>query len=157
MGRKRVERKRRTVFPDPKYLDVTVAKFTNMIMTGGNKSVAQKILYDSFELIQQRLSEDPVKVFKKALDNIKPNVEVRSRRVGGANYQIPVEVKSFRKQALAMRWLRDYAKDRSEKTMVEKMAAEIIEAYNKRGGAMKKRDDTHRMAEANQAFAHFQW
>jgi small subunit ribosomal protein S7 len=126
-------------------------------MLQGKKSVAQGIVYDAFELLKQRANDDPLKLFKKAVDNIKPTLEVKSRRVGGANYQVPVEVNRNRQTSLSLRWLIGYARGRSEKSMVEKLAAELLDAANNRGGAVKKRDDTHRMAEANKAFAHYRW
>ena len=156
MPRRRVIVKR-TVDPDPKYEDRIVSKFINIVMTRGKKSIAEKIVYGAFEKIKTKDNKDPIKIFKKALDNIKPSVEVRSRRVGGANYQVPVEVRPERRLALGFRWLRDYARARNEKTMCQRLAAEILEAYVNRGAACKKRDDTHKMAEANKAFAHYRW
>ncbi len=126
-------------------------------MFEGKKSVAQNIVYDAFELIKQRANDDPLKVFKKAVDNVKPALEVKSRRVGGANYQVPVEVNRNRQTSLSLRWIIGYARERGEKSMVERLAAELLDAANNRGGAIKKRDDTHRMAEANKAFAHYRW
>jgi len=126
-------------------------------MFEGKKSVAQNIVYDAFELIKQRANDDPLKLFKKAVDNVKPALEVKSRRVGGANYQVPVEVNRNRQTSLSLRWIIGYARERGEKSMVEKLAAELLDAANNRGGAIKKRDDTHRMAEANKAFAHYRW
>jgi small subunit ribosomal protein S7 len=126
-------------------------------MYQGKKSVAQNIVYDAFELIKQRANDEPLKVFKKAVDNVKPALEVKSRRVGGANYQVPVEVNRNRQTSLSLRWIIGYARDRGEKSMVEKLAAELLDAANNRGGAIKKRDDVHRMAEANKAFAHYRW
>jgi small subunit ribosomal protein S7 len=126
-------------------------------MYQGKKSVAQNIVYDAFDLIKQRANDDPLKVFKKAVDNVKPALEVKSRRVGGANYQVPVEVNRNRQTSLSLRWIIGYARDRGEKSMVEKLAAELLDAANNRGGAIKKRDDVHRMAEANKAFAHYRW
>lgn len=148
---------KRVIHPDPKFGDRLVSKFVNVVMVGGKKSVAEGIIYGAFSLVEERMKEDPIKVFKRALDNIKPQVEVRSRRVGGANYQVPVEVRPERKVALAFRWLRDYAHDRGERTMRDSLAGEIMDAAQGRGGAVKKRDDTHRMAEANKAFAHYRW
>jgi small subunit ribosomal protein S7 len=126
-------------------------------MLRGEKSIAQQVVYDAFELIQQRANDDPLKVFKKAVENVKPTLEVKTRRVGGANYQVPVEVNRNRQTSLSLRWLISYARERGEKSMVEKLAAELLDAANNRGGAIKKRDDTHRMAEANRAFAHYRW
>ncbi len=148
---------KRTVDPDPKYEDRIVSKFINIVMTRGKKSVAEKIVYGAFAQIEEKESEDPFKIFKRALDNVKPSIEVRSRRVGGANYQVPVEVRAERRLALGFRWLRDYARARNERTMCDRLAAEILEASANRGAACKKRDDTHRMAEANKAFAHYRW
>ncbi len=154
---RRREVPKRNIDPDPKYSDRLVSKFMNVVMVSGKKSVAECIVYGAFSHIEEKVKEDPVKVFKKALENIKPAVEVRSRRVGGANYQVPVEVRPERRIALAFRWLRDYSRERGERTMRDRLAAEILDAANGRGGAVKKRDDTHRMAEANKAFAHYRW
>lgn len=154
---RRREVPKRHVDPDPKYGDRLVSKFMNIVMVSGKKAVAEDIVYGAFTSIEEKLKEDPIKVFKKALENVKPVVEVRSRRVGGANYQVPVEVRPERRIALAFRWLREYASERGERTMRERLAAEILDAANGRGGAVKKRDDTHRMAEANKAFAHYRW
>ncbi len=148
---------RRQVIPDPVFANPLVQKFVNCVMREGKKSVAQGIVYDAFELVKQRTSDDPLKAFKKALENVKPSLEVKSRRVGGANYQVPVEVNKNRQTSLSLRWIIGYARERSEKSMVEKLAAELLDAANNRGGAVKKRDDTHRMAEANKAFAHYRW
>ena len=148
---------KRKITPDPKFKDKLVAKFTNCVMHDGKKSVAEGILYGSFDIVQERFKEDPIEVFRKALDNVKPKLEVKSRRVGGATYQVPVEVRPERRVALAMRWLVTYARDRGEKTMRERLAAEFVDASAGRGNAVKKRDDTHKMAEANKAFAHFRW
>ncbi len=147
----------REVLPDPKFQDVVVSKFINALMIGGKKSVAEKIFYSALDVVQEKTNEEPLKVFKKALSNVKPAVEVKSRRIGGATYQIPVEVRPARRQSLALRWLRDYASDRSGKTMVSKLADEIIDASQNRGGAVKKREDVYKMAEANKAFAHLKW
>jgi small subunit ribosomal protein S7 len=147
----------REVSPDPKYHDRTVAKFVNIVMERGKKSVAEHILYGAIDTVADRTKEDGLVVFKRALENVRPAVEVRSRRVGGANYQVPVEVRPLRRNSLAMRWLVLAARARSEKSMQERLAAEILEAANNRGGAVKKREDTHRMAEANRAFAHYRW
>jgi small subunit ribosomal protein S7 len=148
---------RREVAGDPRFQNPLVQKFINCIMYEGKKSVAQRTVYDALEIVQQRANDDPVKVFKKAVENVKPALEVKSRRVGGANYQVPVEVNRNRQTSLSLRWLIGYARGRSEKSMVEKLAAELLDAANNRGGAVKKRDDTHRMAEANKAFAHYRW
>jgi len=156
MPRRRVVEKRK-ILPDPKFQDRVVAKFINNLMRQGKKSTGEKIIYGAFDLVENRLKDDPLKVFKKALDNVKPMVEVKSRRVGGATYQVPVEVRQDRRTALAMRWLIEYASSRGEKTMVEKLAGEILDAANNRGNAVKKREDTHKMAEANKAFAHYRW
>ncbi len=147
----------REVVPDPKFHDRTVAKFVNVVMERGKKSVAEQILYRALEVVGERTKEDGMTVFKRALDNVRPAVEVRSRRVGGANYQVPVEVRPLRRSSLAMRWLATAARARGEKSMVERLANEVLEAANNRGGAVKKREDTHRMAEANRAFAHYRW
>jgi small subunit ribosomal protein S7 len=148
---------RREPDADPVYGSPLLQKLINCLMYEGKKSVAQGIVYDSLELIRQRTNDDPIKIFKKALDNVKPALEVKSRRVGGANYQVPVEVNRNRQTSLSLRWLISYARQRSEKSMVEKLTGELIDAANNRGGAIKKRDDTHRMAEANKAFAHYRW
>ena len=147
----------REVLPDPKFQDVVITKFINTLMIGGKKSIAEKIFYGSLDIIQEKTGEEPLKVFKKALSNIKPAVEVKSRRIGGATYQIPVEVRPARRQSLALRWLRDYASERSGKTMMQKLADEIIDASQNRGGSVKKREDVYKMAEANKAFAHLKW
>src|SRR5271155_1638425 len=147
----------REVTPDPKFHDRTVAKFVNVVMERGKKSLAEGILYRSLDLVAERTREDGLVVFKRALDNVRPAVEVRSRRVGGANYQVPVEVRPVRRSSLAMRWLVKAARGRGEKSMRERLANEILEAAGNRGGAVKKREDTHRMAEANRAFAHYRW
>lgn len=147
----------REVLPDPKFQDVVVTKFINTLMIGGKKSVAEKIFYGALDIIQEKTNEEPMKVFKKALSNIKPAVEVKSRRIGGATYQIPVEVRPARRQSLALRWLRDYASERGGKTMMAKLADEIIDASQNRGGSVKKREDVYKMAEANKAFAHLKW
>jgi len=147
----------REVAPDPKFHDRTLAKFVNVVMVQGKKSLAEQILYRALDTIAERSKEDGLVVFKRALDNIRPAVEVRSRRVGGANYQVPVEVRPVRRNSLAMRWLVTAARARAEKSMEERLAVEILEAAGNRGGAVKKREDTHRMAEANKAFAHYRW
>jgi small subunit ribosomal protein S7 len=153
--RKRAEE--RSVLPDPKYNRVLVTKFINGIMQQGKKSVAEKIFYTAIDIIEQRTKKNGLEVFEKAMDNVKPILEVRSRRVGGATYQVPMEVRPNRKQALAIRWLIGYAKARAGKSMAEKLADELIAASNKEGNSIKKREDTHKMAEANKAFAHFRW
>jgi small subunit ribosomal protein S7 len=147
----------REINPDPKFHDRTVAKFVNVVMERGKKPTAELILYGALDLVAERTKEDGLVVFKRALDNVRPSVEVRSRRVGGANYQVPVEVRPLRRSSLAMRWLVTAARARGEKSMRERLAAEVLEAAANRGGAVKKREDTHRMAEANKAFAHFRW
>ena len=156
MSRRR-EIPKRKILPDPVHRDKLVAKFMNTLMFGGKKSTAEGILYGSFEIIKARFKEDPLEVFRKALDNVKPKLEVKSRRVGGATYQVPVEVRPERRVALGMRWLVMHARARGEKTMMERLAAEFVDASQLRGGAVKKKDDTHRMAEANKAFAHYRW
>jgi small subunit ribosomal protein S7 len=147
----------REVTPDPKFHDRTLAKFVNVVMVQGKKSLAEQLLYRALDTIAERSKEEGLVVFKRALDNIRPAVEVRSRRVGGANYQVPVEVRPVRRNSLAMRWLVTAARARGEKSMEERLAVEILEAAGNRGGAVKKREDTHRMAEANKAFAHYRW
>lgn len=154
---RRREVAKREVLPDPKYNSRLVAKFINNIMRQGKKSVAERILYGAFEVIERRTTQDPLEVFHKAMEHVRPIIEVKSRRVGGATYQVPVEVRSDRRDALAMRWIISYAKNRSEKTMMDKLAGELLDASQNRGGAVKKREDTHRMAEANKAFAHYRW
>jgi small subunit ribosomal protein S7 len=156
MARRRSAQKRE-ILPDPKYKDKLVAKFINNLMLDGKKSLSERIFYDSMDLIQSKMNEDPLAVFKKAVENTRPVLEVKSRRVGGATYQVPVEVRADRKQALSIRWLISSAKARTERTMVEKLANEFIDAANKRGAAIKKKEDVHRMAEANKAFAHYRW
>ena len=148
---------KRKILPDPKFKDKTVAKFVNRLMWDGKKSVAEKIFYKSLGVVQEKSGEEGLKVFKQALDNLKPVLEVRSRRVGGSNYQVPVEVRPERKVSLAMSWLILYARARKEKSMIQNLAGEIIDAYNKRGSAIKKKEDVHKMAEANRAFSHFRW
>src|SRR6266576_5614669 len=154
---RRREIPKRELAPDPVYASTLVTKFINTVMSDGKKSTAERILYKSFDIIKERTGDDPLKVFKKALDNVKPALEVKSRRVGGANYQVPVEVNRNRQTSLSLRWIIGYARSRNEKSMVEKLTAELLDAANNRGGAIKKRDDTHRMAEANKAFAHYRW
>ena len=147
----------RKIYPDPKYRSVVISKFINSIMYDGKRSTAEKILYDALDKIKQKGKEDPIKVFNSAISNVKPNLEVRSRRVGGATYQVPVEVKSKRSQALALRWLVDASRKRKNKNMSDKIFNEIYDAYQNRGSAIKKKEDTHKMAESNKAFAHFRW
>ncbi len=142
---------------DPLYNSNLVSSFVNVVMKRGKKSTAEGVVYKAFEKIRERAQDDPLKVFKKAIDNIKPTLEVKSRRVGGSNYQVPVEVRPERRTSLSLRWLVTFARERPEKTMVEKLASEILDASQNRGGAVKKREDTHRMAEANKAFAHYRW
>ena len=154
---RRREVEKRKILPDPKFQDRLVAKFINDLMRQGKKSTAEQICYGAFSQVETKLKDDPLKVFKKALDNVKPVVEVKSRRVGGATYQVPVEVRQDRRVALAMRWLIEYSHARGEKTMTEKLAGEIMDAASNRGNAVKKREDTHKMAEANKAFAHYRW
>lgn len=154
---RRREVAKRVIIPDPKFNDRVVAKLVNVIMNGGKKSTAERALYGALDVVSQKTGEEPVKVLKKCLDNIKPTLEVKSRRVGGSTYQVPVEVRADRRVSLAMRWLVKYASDRSEKTVTDKLAGEILDAYNNRGAAVKKREDTHRMADANRAFAHYRW
>ncbi|MEY4515371.1 MAG: hypothetical protein RLZZ450_7493 [Pseudomonadota bacterium] len=154
---RRREVPKRKITPDPKFRDRMVAKFMNVIMIEGKKSTAEHIIYGAFDVIQARYKEDPLEVFRKALDAVKPRVEVKSRRVGGATYQVPVEVRPERRVALAMRWITNYSRARGEKTMTERLAAELVEAAQGRGNAVKKKDDTHKMADANKAFAHYRW
>jgi small subunit ribosomal protein S7 len=156
MPRRRVVAKRE-VLPDPLFNSQLVTKFVNVVMRDGKKTVAEKILYQALESIRQKTSDDPMKVFKKAVENVKPSVEVKSRRVGGSNYQVPVEVRPSRRVALSMRWIIQSAEMRGEKTMRAKLAGELLDAAENRGGAIKKKEDTHRMAEANKAFAHYRW
>ncbi|HTM45860.1 MAG TPA: 30S ribosomal protein S7 [Polyangiaceae bacterium] len=156
MSRRREVPKRR-VIPDPLYRDKLVTKFMSALMLSGRKATAEGILYGSFDIIKNRFKQEPLEVFRSALDNTKPKLEVKSRRVGGATYQVPVEVRPERRVALAMRWLVLFARQRGEKTMRERLAAEFVDAAQLRGGAIKKKDDTHRMAEANKAFAHYRW
>ena len=156
MSRRRAAEKRK-ILPDPKYKDLVVAKFTNSLMLDGKKSVAESIIYGAFDLIEKKAGQDPLKTFLEAIENVKPGVEVRSRRVGGATYQIPIEVRFERRQALAIRWIVDLARQRSEDTMTERLSGELLDASNNRGAAVKKREDTHKMAEANKAFSHYRW
>jgi small subunit ribosomal protein S7 len=154
---RRREVPKREILPDPIYKSQLVTKFINVVMRDGKRSVAEKILYQALETIRERTEDDPMKVFKKAVENVKPAVEVKSRRVGGSTYQVPVEVKHNRKLALSMRWLIQMAKGRGEKTMRLRLANELMDAADGRGGAVKKKEDTHRMADANKAFAHYRW
>jgi len=154
---RRREIPKREVLPDPKYSSQDVSKFINVLMTGGKKSVAERIIYGALETIKQRSAKEPLEIFNQALSNVKPMVEVKSRRVGGANYQVPVEVRPIRRMALAMRWIRDAARGRGEKSMQQRLASELSEAAEGRGGAMKKREEVHRMAEANKAFSHYRF
>lgn len=154
---RRREVPKRVILPDPKHHDRMVAKFINALMRGGKKSVAEQIVYGAFDLVQQRSGDEPLEMFKKAIDNVRPVIEVKSRRVGGSTYQVPVEVRSERRNALALRWIVDNARKRGEKTMRERLAAEFLDAANNRGASVKKKEDTHRMAEANKAFAHYRW
>jgi small subunit ribosomal protein S7 len=147
----------REVLPDPKFGDILVTKFINCMMYDGKKSTAEAIFYQALSVVEQKSGEEGLKVFKKAMNNVKPAVEVKSRRIGGATYQVPVEVRPNRKQSLAIRWLREYSRTRSGKDMVERLADEILDAANNRGGAVKKREDVYKMAEANKAFAHLKW
>lgn len=156
MARKGRAERRKTA-PDPKTQDFVVAKFINGLMYDGKKSVAERIFYESLEKVREKTGKDPVEVFHEALGNVKPSVEVRPRRVGGATYQVPMEISSFRKQSLGIRWLIDSSRRRSEKSMVEKLSSELIDAGNNRGSAVKKKEDIHRMAESNRAFAHYRW
>ena len=156
MSRRRRAEKRE-ILPDPKFKDVVLSKFMNNLMLDGKKSVSEKIVYGAFDEIENKMKRPPLEVFHKALDNIKPSVEVRSRRVGGATYQVPVEVRPQRREALAIRWLIKASRDRNEKTMKDRLASELIDAVNIRGSAVKKKEDTHKMAEANKAFSHYRW
>jgi len=148
---------KREIIPDPKFGDIIVSKFMNSLMNAGKKSVAESIVYGAFDIVQNKTRQDPITVFHTALDNIRPSVEVRSRRVGGATYQVPVEVRTERRQALAIRWLIAAARGRNERTMIDKLSGELLDAANNRGNAVKKREDTHRMADANRAFSHYRW
>jgi len=148
---------KREILPDPKFGNIVVTKFMNSVMYEGKKSVAENIVYGAFDLIEGKTKQNPLSVFQQALDNVMPSIEVRSRRVGGATYQVPVEVRTDRRQALGIRWLIIAARERNEKTMTERLSAELLDASNNRGNAVKKREDTHRMAEANRAFSHFRW
>jgi small subunit ribosomal protein S7 len=148
---------KREVLPDPVYNSQLVTRFINSILRQGKRSTAERIFYGALEIIQSKTQDDPLKVFKRAMDNVKPQLEVKSRRVGGSTYQVPVEVPPARQLSLSIRWLIDFSKARGEKSMVDKLAGEFMDAANNRGGAMKKKDDTHRMAEANKAFSHYRW
>jgi small subunit ribosomal protein S7 len=148
---------KREVAPDPLYNSALVTKFINSMMYGGKRSTAQRIMYGALGVVQQKTQEDPLKVFKKAVDNVRPSLEVKSRRVGGSNYQVPVEVNPNRRTSLALRWLIGFARKRPERSMTQKLASELLDAANLRGGAVKKKEDTHKMAEANKAFAHYRW
>ena len=156
MPRRRVVAKRE-VLPDPKFSSQTLAKFINIVMVDGKKSVAEKIVYGALDIVSDKKTGDALEVFEKALDNIRPSVEVKSRRVGGSTYQVPVEVRPARQNALAMRWLVEYARKRGEKSMRQRLAGEMIDAVDNRGAAVKKREDVHKMAEANKAFSHYRW
>ena len=156
MSRRR-EIQKRDIIPDAKYHDKLVAKFSNALMLKGKKSTAEQILYGAFDIIENRHKQDPMEVFRSALDQVKPRVEVKSRRVGGATYQVPVEVRNDRRVALAMRWIVNYSRNRGEKSMMERLAAELVDAAQGRGSSVKKREDTHKMADANKAFAHYRW
>ena len=156
MSRRRRAEKRE-ILPDPKFKDLVLSKFMNNLMLDGKKSVSEKIVYGAFDEIENKIKRPPLEVFHEALDNIKPSVEVRSRRVGGATYQVPVEVRPQRREALAIRWLIKASRDRNEKTMKDRLASELIDAVNTRGSAVKKKEDTHKMAEANKAFSHYRW
>ena len=155
MRKRRAEK--RFVKPDPKFNEVMVTKFINYLMWDGKKSTARQMVYDAFEIIEQKTKKPAMEVFKKAVSNVQPLVEVRSRRVGGATYQVPMEVRPARRNALAFRWIKNYSRDRKDKSMASKLAAELLAASNGEGSSVKKKDDTHRMAEANKAFAHFKW
>jgi small subunit ribosomal protein S7 len=148
---------KREVIPDPKFGNIVVSKFMNAVMYAGKKSVAETIVYGALEMIESKTKASPLSVFQQALDNVMPSIEVRSRRVGGATYQVPVEVRTSRRQALGIRWIISAARDRNEKTMTERLSAELLDASNNRGNAVKKREDTHKMAEANRAFSHYRW
>ncbi|MEW6676246.1 MAG: 30S ribosomal protein S7 [Nitrospirota bacterium] len=156
MPRRRVAEKKE-ILPDPKYNSKIVSKFINVIMESGKKSIAEGICYDAFDVIKKKTGSDPLKIFKTALENVKPLVEVKPRRVGGATYQVPVEIRSQRRMALAFRWIIKYSRGRSERTMQERLAGELLDAFNNTGSSIKKKEDTHKMAEANKAFAHYRW
>ncbi|WP_320141795.1 30S ribosomal protein S7 [uncultured Cohaesibacter sp.] len=148
---------KRVINPDPKFGDTVISKFMNSIMLDGKKSVSESIVYGALDSVEGKLKQDPVEVFHTALENVMPQVEVRSRRVGGATYQVPVDVRTERKQALAIRWIIAAARNRNERTMIDRLSGELLDAFNNRGSAVKKREDTHRMAEANRAFSHYRW
>ncbi|PLX82102.1 MAG: 30S ribosomal protein S7 [Desulfuromonas sp.] len=154
---RRREVPKRVILPDPKYNDRLLAKFMNAIMLDGKKSTAEQIVYGAFDIVASRSGDDPLEIFKKAIENVRPMLEVKSRRVGGSTYQVPIEVRSDRRNALAIRWIVSFARSRGEKTMGERLAGEFLDAANNRGASVKKREDTHRMAEANKAFAHYRW
>ena len=156
MPRRRVAEKRE-ILPDPKYNSKVVSKFINALMESGKKSIAERICYGAFDIIKAKTGNDPLKVFKTVVENVKPLVEVKPRRVGGATYQVPVEIRPQRRMALAFRWLRNYSRNRTEKTMKERLAAELLDAFNNTGASVKKKEETHKMAEANKAFAHYRW
>ena len=156
MSRRRAAEKR-TILPDHKFKDLVIARFMNRIMLDGKKSISEKIVYGAFDIVSKKTDKDPLGFFHEALDNVKPNLEVKSRRVGGATYQVPMEVRPRRAQTLAMKWIVDCATKRNEKTMKERVAGEIMDAHNNKGNAVKKREETHKMAEANRAFSHFRW
>ena len=156
MSRRRAAEKR-TILPDHKFKDLIIARFMNRIMLDGKKSISEKIVYGAFDIVSKKTDKDPLSFFHEALDNVKPNLEVKSRRVGGATYQVPMEVRPRRAQTLAMKWIVDCAVKRNEKTMKERVAGEILDAHNNKGNAVKKREETHKMAEANRAFSHFRW
>jgi small subunit ribosomal protein S7 len=156
MPRRRVAEKKE-ILPDPKYHNKVVGKFINILMSDGKKSTAERICYGAFEILKEKTGDDPLKVFKTALENVKPAIEVKPRRVGGATYQVPVEIRAQRRMALAFRWLSDYSKKRGEKTMMKRLAGELLDAFNNTGTSIKKKEDTHKMAEANKAFAHYRW
>ena len=154
---RRREVPKREILPDPLFNSQLVTKFVNVVMRDGKKTVAERILYQALEMVRQRTQDDPMKVFKKAVENVKPTLEVKSRRVGGSNYQVPIEVNPNRRNSLGIRWIISYARLRSERGMINKLSNELLDASNLRGGAMKKKDDVHKMAEANKAFAHYRW
>ncbi len=147
----------REILPDPKYNSILVSQFVKKLMMKGKKSTAERIIYRTFDMIQEKTKNDPIEVFQKAIDNIKPDLEVKSRRVGGATYQVPIEVSTKRQTILAIRWIINYARTRAGRSMAERLTAELLDAFNKTGSAIKKREETHRMAEANKAFAHYRW
>lgn len=154
---RRREVPKRIILPDPKFHDRIIAKFCNVLMQGGKKSTAESIMYGALDVVKDRFKEDPIELFRKAMENVKPKVEVKSRRVGGATYQVPIEVRPDRRNALAMRWLTESARKRGEKSMMERLAAELKEAADNRGNAVKKKEEVHKMADANKAFAHYRW